>query len=121
MEQPEGFQVEGHEDKFYLLKKALYGLKQALKVWYSKINEYLCSLDYARSPNEHTLYVRELDDGMIMVSLYVDDLLVTGNNLDQVKQFKEAMHNEFEMIDLREMAYFLGMEIGQSPNGIFVC
>ena len=57
----------------------------------------------------------------MIVSLYVDDLLVTGNNLVQLEEFKRAMKMEFDMTDLGEMSYFLGMEIYQSLKGIFVC
>ena len=53
----------------------------------------------------------------MIVSLYVDDLLVTGSNLDQLEEFKRAMKMEFDMTDLGEMSYFLGMEIFQSSNG----
>lgn len=56
-----------------------------------------------------------------MVSLYVDDLLITGSNPKELNQFKTAMQIEFEMTDLRLMTYFLGIEISQSPNGIFMC
>ncbi|XP_031250562.1 uncharacterized protein LOC116108453 [Pistacia vera] len=56
-----------------------------------------------------------------MVPLYVDDLLITRSNSKELNQFKTAMQNEFEMTDLGQMTYFLGMEISQSPNGIFVC
>ena len=59
IEQPKGYEVKRKKEKVYLLKKALYGLKQAPRARYSIINDYLCKLGYARSPNEHTLYVRE--------------------------------------------------------------
>lgn len=104
----------------YLLRKALYGLKQAPRAWYSRINEYLSSLGYLRSPNEHTLYVRNVEGELIIVSLYVDDLLIIGSNPSKVDEFKEAMNCEFEMTDLGIMSYFLGMEINQTSSGIFV-
>lgn len=120
VEQPERYIVEGQEDKLYLFRKTLYGLKQAPRAWYSRINEYLMSLGFERSPNEHTLYVREIDDEKIFISLYVDDLLVTGTNSTRLQDFKNELHKEFEMNDLGEMSFFLGMEVWQSANGIFV-
>ncbi|XP_031285993.1 uncharacterized protein LOC116144684 [Pistacia vera] len=111
IDQPEGYQIQGEEGKVYLLKKALYGLKQALRAWYSRINDHLLSLDFVRSPNEHTLYIREVEDDVIIISLYVDDLLVIGSTHDQVEEFKKSMHSDFEMTDLGEMSYFLQMEI----------
>ncbi|XP_031248923.1 uncharacterized protein LOC116106736 [Pistacia vera] len=121
VEQPEGYKVEGKKDNVYLLRKALYGLKQAPRAWYNRINDHLCSLGYTRSPNEHTLYIRKTGRGLAMVSLYVDDLLVTRSNPKELDQFKSAMQTEFEMTDLGLMKYFLGMEISQTVGEIFVC
>ncbi len=88
VEQPEGFQVKGQEEKVYLLKKALHGLKQAPRAWYSRIDEHLQSLGFVKSPSEATLYVKATDTNLIIVSVYVDDLLVTGSNDKLVKEFK---------------------------------
>ena len=80
VEQPEGFQVKGQEEKVNLLKKALYGLKQAHRAWYNRINEHFQSLEFIKSPSEATLYVKGKNANLIIVSVYVDDLLVTGSN-----------------------------------------
>ncbi|KAL4387188.1 hypothetical protein GQ457_09G029600 [Hibiscus cannabinus] len=91
IEQPEGFVKKGCDDKVYLLKKALYGLKQAPRAWYSRIDEYLTRLGFVKSCTEATLYVKEAKGDIIVVSLYVDDLLVTGSNQLLIRQFKEEM------------------------------
>lgn len=70
--------------------------------------------------SETTLYVKEFNGDLIIVSLYVDDLLVTGSKSTLVNQFKDQMKQVFEMTDLGEMSYFLGMEITQSQQGIFI-
>ena len=57
--QPEGFMINGEEEKVYELKKALYGLKQAPRVWYSKINSYFLPNGFERSENEPTIYLRQ--------------------------------------------------------------
>jgi len=80
VEQPEGFVKRGEEDKVYLLKKVLYGLKQAPRVWYSRINDHLLSIDFVKSLSESTLYVKRKGNNFLIISLYVDDLLVTGDN-----------------------------------------
>ncbi|KAL4385834.1 hypothetical protein GQ457_15G015760 [Hibiscus cannabinus] len=92
--QPESFVVPGKEHQVYKLKRALYGLKQA----------------------------RELDKDayLLVISLYVDDLLVMGSNDKAVSEFKLSMQKEFEMSDLGLMSCFLGMEINQSKAGIFI-
>ncbi|XP_031273246.1 uncharacterized protein LOC116131724 [Pistacia vera] len=76
---------------------------------------------YVRSPNEHTLYVKEAKGDLIVISLYVDDLLITRSNPNQLSKFERSMQSKFEMTNLGEMTYFFGMEIVQSKNGIFVC
>ena len=120
VEQPEGFQVKGQEEKVYLLKKALYGLKQAPRAWYSRIDEHLQSLGFFKSPSEATLYVKGTDANLIVVFVYVDDLLVTGSNEKLVKEFKAEMLKVFEMTDLGLMSYFLGMEVKQDHDGVFI-
>ena len=122
IEQPEGYAIREKEDYVYKLKKALYGLKQAPRAWYSRIDNYFIESGFRRSPSEPTLYVKKVDsEDFLIVSLYVDDLLVTGSNPEEVQKFKADMKKEFEMSDLGEMNYFLGMEIHQSNDGIFIC
>jgi hypothetical protein len=121
VEQPEGFMKQGAEEKVYLLKKALYGLKQAPRAWYSKIDEHLSSLGFQKSMSEATLYVKCKGDDLLIVSIYVDDLLITGGNAKLVEEFKREMMKFFEMTDLGLMAYFLGMEIKQLENEVFIC
>ena len=109
VEQPEGFIVPGEEDKVYRLHKALYGLKQAPRAWYSRVDTYFVQQGFKRSENEHTLYVKS--DGSLLGFLYVDDLLVTGCDLQQILNFKCDMEKEFVMSDLGLMKYFLGIEV----------
>ncbi|GLT83451.1 hypothetical protein SLE2022_017410 [Rubroshorea leprosula] len=101
VQQPEGFIISGHEDKVYKLKKALYELKQAPRSWYSRIDSFLLQQGFQRSENEPTLYIKHnsgqssedptfsvetsgsnpfVCDAELLVSLYVDDLLITGSN-----------------------------------------
>ncbi|KAL4385296.1 hypothetical protein GQ457_15G029610 [Hibiscus cannabinus] len=119
--QPEGFVVPGKEHQVYKLKRALYGLKQAPRAWYYRIDSYFQKLGYQRCVNEATLYLKkEKNADLLVISLYVDDLLVMGSNDKAVSEFKLSMQKEFEMSDLGLMSYFLGMEINQSKAGIFI-
>ncbi|GMP62936.1 LOW QUALITY PROTEIN: hypothetical protein CsSME_00024846 [Camellia sinensis var. sinensis] len=120
VEQLEGFVMQGHEDKVYLLKKTLYGLKQAPRAWYSRIDSHLLSLGFVKSLSEFTLYVKEATD-LIIVPVYVDDLLIIGSNEELVKEFKAEMLMVFEMTDLGLMSYFLGMEVKQRQHEVFIC
>lgn len=74
-----------------------------------------------KSLSEATLYVKHHDIDILIVSLYVDDLLVTGNNIDYVQNFKQEMKKVFEMTDLGLMSFFLGMDIRQGQNEVFLC
>ncbi|KAA0059661.1 Retrovirus-related Pol polyprotein from transposon TNT 1-94 [Cucumis melo var. makuwa] len=121
VEQPEGCEKQGEGNKVYLLKKALYGLKQAPRAWYSKIDVHLLSLGFLKSLSESTLYVKHNGTGILIVSLYVDDLLVTGNNVDHIQNFKWKMMKMFKMTDLGLMSYFLGIEIKQRQGEVFIC
>ncbi|KAL4342366.1 hypothetical protein GQ457_08G025750 [Hibiscus cannabinus] len=121
IEQPQGFTVQGEDEKVYRLKKTLYGLKQAPRSWYSQIDAYLLNLGFEKCLSESTLYIKKCGDEILVVSLYVDDLLVTGTRLQLIKKFKDEMKEVFEMTYLGEMTFFLGMQIRQKQNEIFVC
>lgn len=121
IDQPPGYVKEGHETQVYRLKKALYGLKQAPRAWYSRIDAYFTKEGFLKCPYEHTLYTKLGGDGrMLIVCLYVDDLIYTGNDSLMFDIFKKSMMEEFEMTDLGLMHYFLGIEVVQSPSGIFI-
>jgi hypothetical protein len=121
VQQPKGFEVAGHEHKVYKLFKVLYDLKQALRAWYNRIDTYLIQLGFNRSENKTTLYLKQNEDGIQMViSLYVDDMLVTESNVKLLAEFKREMQDVFELSDLGIMNYFFGMEIHQCNSGIFV-
>lgn len=122
VEQPHGFEIKGLENKVYKLEKALYGLKQAPRTWYGKIDKYFLDNGFQRSKSEPTLYVKSKDtDEILIVCLYVDDMIFTGNSLPLINDFKEKMMSKFEMTDLGLMHYFSGMKIIQDPYGIFLC
>lgn len=119
VEQPPGYETLGHENKVYKLKKALYGLKQAPRAWYSRIDSYLLQNGFNRCSSEPTLYTKMNEQGeIIIVCLYVDDLVFTGDL--SIDKFKSDMKKEFEMTDLGLMKYFLGIEVNQNENGIFI-
>nr|KYP56954.1 Retrovirus-related Pol polyprotein from transposon TNT 1-94 [Cajanus cajan] len=121
VQQPKGFIKKGKEDHIYRLKKALYGLKQAPRAWYSKIEAYFAKERFERCSNEHTLFTKRIHDNILIVRLYVDDLIFTGNSKDMCDEFKNSMKAEFDMTDLGHMRHFLGIEVIQSNTGIFIC
>lgn len=118
VEQPLGFEEKGKEDHVLHLHKALYGLKQAPRAWYNRIDEFFRRENFKRSDNDHALYTKETDGKLLVVCIYVDDLIVTGDDENMVEEFKATMKEEFEMSDLGQLNYFLGMEIEQSQGEI---
>ena len=120
-EQLDGVVAPGKEDYVYLLRKTLYGLKQAPRAWYETMDKHLTKLGFVRSQSEATLYVKTNDVQLLIISLYVDDMLVTGNQPKLIQSFRDEMNKVFEMTDLGVMKYFLGMEVMQSCSRIFIC
>ncbi|BBG98549.1 ADP glucose pyrophosphorylase large subunit 1 [Prunus dulcis] len=121
VDQPPGYVQPGKEGKVYKLRKALYGLKQAPRAWYSRIDAYFAKEGFQKCPYEHTLFTKIGADGKILiVCLYVDDLIYTGNDMTMFDVFKKSMMAEFEMSDLGLMYYFLGIEVEQSPAENFI-
>ncbi|KAD6795740.1 hypothetical protein E3N88_06636 [Mikania micrantha] len=118
--QPEGFTVKGKEKKVYKLAKALYGLKQAPRAWNTKLDGVLKGYGLEKCKLEQAVYTKRAHEGSLIVSIYVDDLIVTGDNLGKIKEFKKQMEEKFEMSDLGLLSYYLGMEVNQNKNGISV-
>ncbi|KAI3501210.1 hypothetical protein L1887_29073 [Cichorium endivia] len=119
--QPQGFIREGEETKVYRLRRALYGLKQAPRAWFNRIESYFMREGFKKSNYDHTLFIKKLEENMLFVSLYVDDLIYAGNDPEMCRSFKQSMQKEFEMTDLGKMKFFLGVEVNQSPEGISLC
>ena len=115
VEQPCGYVQKGNEKKVYKLKKTLYGLKQAPRAWYSRIEAYFIKEVFEKCDYEHTLFIKTNKEGKVLiVSLYVDNLIFTGNDELMFAEFKHSMKNEFDMTDLGKMRYFLALEIGRA-------
>ena len=121
VEQPCGYLQKGNEQKVYKLKKELYGLKQAPRAWYNRIEAYFMKEGFEKCDYEHTLFIKTSKEGKVLIiSLYVDDLIFTGNDELMFTEFKNSMKHEFDMIDLGKMRYFLGLEVLQRFDGVFI-
>ena len=106
----------------YHLKKVLDGLKQAPRAWNSHIESYFQGSGFVKCPYVHAVYIKKNACGEILLAcLYVDDLLFTGNNQQMFHEFKQAMFKKFEMTDFGIMSFFLGIEVRQQPDDIFIC
>jgi hypothetical protein len=111
MKQPEGFAVKGKKELVCKLKKSLYGLKQSPRMWYQKFDTYILGLGFSRSKVDHCVYSKLVGDHFIYVVLYVDDMLLIGNNKEIIKDVKTQLSSKFDMKDLGVANFILGMEI----------
>eukprot|EP00253_Pinus_taeda_P025123 PITA_25123 len=119
IEQPEGFEIFSSESHVCRLKRALYGLKQAPCAWYTRIDSYFTGLGFSKSEAEPNLYQIVVEGKLLSIVFYVDDLILMGDEL-LILSCKEDLAREFEMKDLGLLHYFLGLEIWQCSDGLFV-
>ncbi len=120
MEQPPGYVDQTRLNLVCRLKKALYGLKQALRAWSDKIGQYLVTSGFQTSNANFSLYVKKTDHGIVVIVIYVDDLIITGDSDANIFGLKKFLKQKFEMKDLGELRSFLGIEVIQSPKGIWL-
>ena len=99
--------------------KDLYGLKHELRTWYGRMDSFLMSQGFTKNKVDSNLYFKVEDGRPVMLLLYVDDLFLTGKD-ELIKDAKRRLATEFEMKNLGMMHYFLGIEVWQSANGIFL-
>ncbi|XP_074276920.1 uncharacterized protein LOC141600577 [Silene latifolia] len=103
------------------LKKSLYGLKQAPRCWFSKLRSALKRYGFSQSYYDYSLFIFVKGSVRIHVLVYVDDFIVSGNDLNALVSFKEYLHKCFHMKDLGDLKYFLGLEVARHTDGIFLC
>jgi hypothetical protein len=119
IEQPQRFEVEDKKTHVCKLKKALYGLKKAHGDWYGRIDNFLTSLGFTKSKVDSNLHFKFMNDDLVILLLYVDDLFLTGEE-NLIIECKKKLTTEFEMKDLGLMHYLLGLEVWQSAERIFL-
>ena len=111
MRQPEGFTKPGQEHLVCLLKKSLYGLKQANRAWYHKIHAALAELGFTALESDNCIYVARHSSHVTYIALYVDDLLLISSCMTRLADVKRSLSDTFEMTDLGEAQYILGLQI----------
>jgi hypothetical protein len=102
------------------MKKAMYGLKQAPRAWFSRLDQYLQKQGYKRGIIENNLYIKIEDQNMIFLVVYVDDIIFGSNITTLRRKFATKMQEEFEIYMLGDPSFFLGLQVNQTENGIFI-
>ncbi|KAH9668296.1 hypothetical protein KPL70_021361 [Citrus sinensis] len=120
VKQPPGFENEKFSDHVYKLSKALYGLKQAPRAWYDRLKNFLLDNDFSMGKADTTLFVKHKNHDILIVQIYVDDIIFGSTNELLCKDFSSCMSQEFEMSMMGELKYFLGLQIKQNEEGIFI-
>ncbi|KAJ9537655.1 hypothetical protein OSB04_030388 [Centaurea solstitialis] len=118
--QPPGFEDPKYPDKVYKLRKALYGLHQAPRAWYDTLSSYLLENKFERGVIDKTLFIKRTKSDMLLVQIYVDDIIFGSTKDDMCKEFEELMHKKFKMSSMGELTFFLGLQVKQKPEGIFI-
>ncbi|GKC55318.1 putative ribonuclease H-like domain-containing protein, partial [Tanacetum coccineum] len=118
--QPKGFVDPQHPKKVYKVVKALYGLHQAPRAWYATLSTFLLKHGYRRGTIDKTLFLKKHKRDIILVQVYVDDIIFGSTKKAWCDEFEALMKGEFEMSDMGELTFFLGLQVQQRPDGIFI-
>ena len=111
MDQPEGFKVPGKENLVCKLKKSIYGLKQASRQWYIKFNDTITSYGFVENTVDRCIYMKVSGSKFVILVLYVDDILLDANDISLLHDVKKYLSKNFEMKDMGEASYVIGIEI----------
>ncbi|CAL2247309.1 unnamed protein product [Prunus armeniaca] len=120
MVQPPGFVDSNHPSHVCKLRKALYGLKQAPRAWYKELHSFLLSHSFVNAISDASLFLFKNGTTVIYFLVYVDDLLITGNNSILVAKFIQLLVTRFSVKDLGSLHYFLGVEVLPTGTGLFL-
>ncbi|KAJ9542492.1 hypothetical protein OSB04_028998 [Centaurea solstitialis] len=118
--QPEGFVDRTKPNHVYILDEALYGLKQAPRAWYDHLSNALLDNGFYKGKIDPTLFIKTEGDDILLVQIYVDDIIFGSTNSDMCTWFSDLMTTRFEMSMLRELPFFLGLQVLQKPDGILI-
>ncbi|GJR67596.1 putative ribonuclease H-like domain-containing protein [Tanacetum coccineum] len=118
--QPPGFEDLDFPDRVYKVEKALYGLHQAPRAWYETLSTYLLDNRFQRGNIDKTLFIRRDKSDILLVQVYVDDIIFGSTKKSLCIEFENMMHKKFQMSYMGELTFFLGLQVKQKEDGIFI-
>nr|GEV85080.1 putative ribonuclease H-like domain-containing protein [Tanacetum cinerariifolium] len=117
---PVGFENPDYPDKVYKVVKALYELRQAPRAWYETLANYLLENGFQRGKIDQTLFIKKKKGDILLVQVYVDDIIFRSTNKELCKAFEKLMKDMFQMSSMGELTFFLGLQVKQKDDGIFI-
>ncbi|GJV02838.1 putative ribonuclease H-like domain-containing protein [Tanacetum coccineum] len=117
---PSGFEDPDNPDKVYKVVKAPYGLHQALRAWYETLAKYLLDNGFHKGKIDQTLFIKKQKGDILLVHVYVDDIIFGSTKKELCIKFEKLMHDKFQMSSMGELTFFLGLQVKQKEDGIFI-
>ncbi|KAJ0560212.1 putative RNA-directed DNA polymerase [Helianthus annuus] len=112
--------LQDYPDRVYKLDKALYGLHQAPRAWYETLSTHLIKNGFERGQIDSTLFIKRKKEDFLLVQVYVDDIIFGSSDESMCKEFEQVMKSKFEMSAMGELSYFLGLQVEQKADGLFI-
>ena len=120
VEKPKGFEDQKFPNHVYRLKKALYKLKQTPRAWYDRLTTYFLEKIFERVRVDRTLFTNRSNNELLVAQIYVDDIVFGATSSDLTLRFVKEIKTEFEISMIGELNFFLGLQIRQLKDGIFL-
>ena len=120
VDQPPSFEDPKNPDKVFRLNKALYGLKQAPRAWYDTLKEFFVKNGFTRGSLDPIVFTKSYDGELFVCQIYVDDIIFGCTDQRYTDEFGYMMSEEYQMSMMGELKFFLGLQIRQQRNGIFI-
>ncbi|GJZ36124.1 putative ribonuclease H-like domain-containing protein, partial [Tanacetum coccineum] len=118
--QPLGFEDPEFPDRVYKVEKALYDLHQAPRAWYENLSTYLIDNGFQRGQIDKNLFIKRVKGDILLVQVYVDDIIFGYTNKCLCTEFEKLMHKKFQMSSMSELTFFLGLQVTQKDDRIFI-
>jgi Reverse transcriptase (RNA-dependent DNA polymerase) len=120
MEIPPGYECGGTTNKACKLEKALYALKQSPRAWFGRFCKAMKDYGYSQGDSDHTMFFKRNEGKIIILIVYVDDMIITGDDKAEIERLELKLSKEFDMKNLGGLKYFLGIEVSRTRTCIFL-